>query len=255
MHLVNRLWLTTLALLPLVASCNLYRSFSSAVSSEDLIEEARACLHAGDYDCAIANYELLPAGAERTEKLCVVNVAKAGLGLNVMIDTITNNATDSNFVMLGQLANQLLPYTAAKEAAAVEAKTHCDAMGGVTRTAKLMKILSRLVDCAVRMGKTDTLVSDTNEPASCNSTISKTGDGAITAADIGGDAGGDITVTDGMCDYDANMCLEDLEDASNESLASQGLTTLEDNLDLIPAGLLAAGTANAIRVQLKDTLE
>ncbi|MBY0372229.1 hypothetical protein K2X33_16225, partial [bacterium] len=249
----------TLGVLPLVLSCNLYQPLSSAGDSVDeILEEARSYLHAGDYAGAITQYERLPTGELRTEKLCVVNLARGGLDLSVMMETLTNNTSDASFTMLGQLANDLVPFTDEKLTAAETARTQCAAFTVTTRTTKLLKILSLFVDCGMRMARTDKWVSDTGGvTASCNSTTPGNNSGAITDADIGGNGGGTLSAGfPGMCDYDALQCASDLDTAANTNILSDGLDVLNDNLGLIPSDFLGGSpVADAVRNAMKDTLE
>lgn len=255
MHRVVRLGLVALGVLPFAVSCNLYKPFSSGSSVSDILEEAQACLHAADYDCAITQYSRLPDGNQKSEKLCVVNMAKAGFGLTVMMETVTNS--NSSTALVGSLANDLLPFSATKLAAAEAAKENCADMTSTDDTAKLYKVLSLLVDCAIRIARTDTQQATSANPTECNITEEHTGDGVIDASDIGGNAGtGALSGGEpGMCDVDALICVENLDLAVDEDLTGSGMGFLEGNLGAIPAGVVSAGTASAARDALKDTLE
>lgn len=253
MPLKNRFLLLALVSFPFLTSCNIYRGFASPGSTEEYIEEAQKCLADQDYACAVSNYEMLPAGAQKNEKLCVVNIARAGLGLTALIDIITSSSTGAR--ILGDLATQLLPYTAVKEAAAAAAIPYCLAMTA-SDTATMLKSLAYMVDCSIRIAKTDTLVSATNGGiVTCDSTIAGNGSGTITSADIGGDGAGSITTgTPGMCQADVHACSSDITNASalTGALASGGLSAIANNITLI------SGFSNAVddvvRLNLKTSI-
>lgn len=228
----------TLALVcPLVLSCNVYKSFAAPSSVVEYIEEAQRCLADGNYDCAITNYNLLPTGTQKTEKLCIVNIARAGLGISTLIDIVTNGASSTE--MLGNLAEQLLPYSTVKEAAAEAAITNCILLG-TDDTATLLKTLAYTVDCSVRISKTDTLVATVDAGnATCNSTTPGNASGTITAADITKNGSGTLSgAQPGMCQKDVNACVTDINNASalNGGLSTAGFSGIVSNLTSI-AGL------------------
>ncbi len=70
----NTKCLLLVGILPVLISCNIYAPLSSNSTVEDHLEEAQKCLHEGNYTCAIENYEKLPEGDLRKQKLCTVNL-------------------------------------------------------------------------------------------------------------------------------------------------------------------------------------
>ncbi len=249
----SRILILSLLSLPLYLSCNIYTPLSSPSTDEEYLEEARACLHSGDYACAIENYEKLSDGPVKNEKLCIVNIARAGLGLSTLVQTITNNESQDAF--LGQLANRLLPtYSEDQLAAAESSITNC-ALMGTDDTGTLLKTLSYMVDCGNRLAKTDTLVAISDGgTTTCNSTTAGNGDGEVTSVDIGGNAltgalsGGEP----GMCAADVQKCLDDLQAANGLGFGGG----IGGNLDALPPELIDSSTAvDLARVELRGTLE
>lgn len=247
-----RILILSLLSLPLYLSCNIYTPLSSPGTDEEYLEEARACLHDADYACAIENYSKLSEGPVKNEKLCIVNIARAGLGLSALVETLTNNESQDAF--LGQLANRLLPFTDEKLAAAEASITNC-ALLASDDSGNLLKTLSYMVDCGNRLSRTDTLVAVTDGgTTTCNSATAGNNDGQITTVDVGGNAltGALSAGEPGMCSADVQACLNDLQAA--DALGFGG--GIGGNLDALPPELVDSNTAvDLARVELRGTLE
>lgn len=239
-----RILALVLVSVPLLGSCNVYRGFASPASDAEYIEEAQKCLVDRDYDCAITNYGRVSNATVKAEKLCIVNLAKAGLGISSLISIATNSGTGND--LLKDFAQALLPYTTTKEAAAEEAISKCTAMAA-SDTAQMLQALSYLVDCSVRIAKTDTLVATVNNGgATCNSTATGNSDGQITADDICVDGTGGITPTNpGMCEKDVLACATDVDNANNLSggLGTAGLGGLASNIGTLATLVGQSGDA------------
>lgn len=247
-----RILILSLLSLPLYLSCNIYTPLSSPGTDEEYLEEARACLHSGDYACAVENYGKLSDGPVKNEKLCIVNIARAGLGLSTLVETLTNEESQEAF--LGQMANRLLPFTEEKQTAAEAAVTNC-ALLSSDDTGNLLKTLSYMVDCGNRLAKTDTLVAISDGgTTTCNSTTAGNGDGEITSVDIGGNAltGALSAGEPGMCAADVQTCLNDLQAANGLGFGGG----IGGNLDALPPELINSSTAiDLARVELRGTIE
>src|SRR4051794_17305812 len=94
----------SIAVVPLLVSCNLYSPFESDSSDQDHLEVARKCEHQGDYACAVDEYMKLSDGNAKELKLCVANLGRAGFTLTALINTFKT----PNVKVLGNIANQLL---------------------------------------------------------------------------------------------------------------------------------------------------
>lgn len=259
MPLINRFLVLALAC-PLLLSCNVYKSFASPSTTVEYIEEAQRCLADGDYDCAIVNYGKVTDANTKNEKLCIVNIARAGLNMSALIDVITNSGSGAR--VLRSLAEKILPYTQTKEDAAAASITACALMAS-SDTATLLKSLSYLVDCGVRVAKTDTLITSVdNGGATCNSTEAGNASGTITAEDIGGDptvgaGAGDLSVTyPGMCTYDAHQCKTDMSNAQalNGGLSTGGFDSIASNITAL-SSLYGAGSDSLARAALRTSVQ
>jgi len=218
-----------------LVSCNIYAPFDSKSDSNDYIEAAQKCLHDNDYACAVENYNSLPAGELKSQRLCVVYLAKAGFTINALIGTVkTNSAT-----MLGTLAEALVPWDATKSADVNEATVNCAAYAafpGSGQTGVLLKNVAYLVDCATQLAKTDVLLGSSAADTTCT-TASTSGDGLIRQADI--NAGG-VGAT--MCLTDAVRCTTDFAAMDTASLGS----SLNDVKAAITATNGAGGISSAV---------
>lgn len=233
----------------LIASCNLYSPFNSTSTPNDFLEEALKCLHNGDFACAITNYEQLPDGDLKNQKLCTAYMAKAGLTLNTMLNVVTEQSTG----MLGSLANAVIPWTAQKTTDAETARSYCNTFGASATSGEngvYLSSLGLMLDCAVRMAKTDQFVGASEADTSCSTVATKTG-GRISQGDIEGSG------TQVMCTADVTQCRNDFVAVQNNNAAIQqaGLSDLKGALDAVPAELKnAASTADQTRDALIQTL-
>ncbi len=219
----------------LLCSCNMYSGFAAPGSDSEYIEEAQKCLADRDFGCAIVNYNKLSSTNEKNKRLCLVNMARAGLGVSELVQIISNSGTGATIV--GEIAQELLPYSEEKETAGAAAVTACEAYSTAVSgdTATLLASLSYLVDCSVRVAKTDTLVATSDGgTTSCNSTTAGNSNGLITQSDIGGhSATGALSVGNpGMCQADVHACLQDLNDAAalTGALSAGGLGDIANNI-------------------------
>lgn len=246
-------FLLFVGLLPILSSCNIYKPFAGTGSTEDILDAALSCLHAEDYVCAIEKYNKLPDSDLKNERLCTVTLAKAGVTLNVLLNVVTQPDRD----MLGALANSFLPWSTTRQTDIDSAKAVCATYYGNFTTVNastktLLKTLSLLSHCAVRMARTDTLVGDdrTNDPC----TIPGNSSGRITAADIG--SGGLSTVNTGMCSVHVEDCNDDLVALPSEAdLNGANLTSIAAARHEMPGDLTNDATAtDAMRSALADTV-
>ncbi len=237
--------LVYLAFLPVLLSCNIYEPLAKKSTPEEYIEAARACLHKGDYACAIENYNELPAGKQKNEKLCSVYLAKGGVTLKSLISVIpTGNAT-----MLGALANTLIPWSETRSSDIASAKTACTDLAADSTsgdTGALLKAVANFADCAVRLAKTASYQS-VAAGDSCN-TVNTSAPTALRASDIGPTNGVISTATPGMCSTDVTACVTDISAVSGSSLTGAGLTDIATAFTSIPDALKnnAAATESAI---------
>lgn len=230
-----------------LASCNLYSKFGSTGGDDGKIEEALKCLHDGDYACAIEQYNAIVDTTEKAKRLCQVQLARAGLTLNVLITQLGSSSTS-----LGELAEAIMPWTQEKQTAIEAAATPCDdfntaaAASGVSETAKygeLLRSMSGVMNCAVRVAKTDQFVASSDADTTC--TTAGNGDGQITPEDISDNTNGTITAK-GMCTADAKSCAERLN--------AVGTDSSDGELDGVLGQLAAAAgftAGDAIRNELR----
>lgn len=223
-----------IACLPVILSCNIYEPLAKRGTPEEYVEAAQACLHKGDYLCAIDNYNALPAGKLKSEKLCTVYLAKGGVTLKSLISVIpTGNAT-----MLGALANTLIPWDATKASDLASAKTNCTELAADTTsgdTGALLKAVSNFADCAIRIAKTATYQS-VAEGDTCD-TPNASAPTAIRTVDIGPANGAISASSPGMCGTDVVACVGDISGVSNSSLTNAGLTDISTAFNAIPTEL------------------
>lgn len=225
-----------------LVSCNIYAPFGSKSSETDYIEEAQKCLHDGDFACAIDNYNGLPNGELKSQKLCLVYLAKAGFTLSALVSTVKQNSV----TMMGSLSQALAPWDATKQADAASAVTHCAAFQGFSTSGQsglLLKNLSLLVDCATLMAKADQLAGNAAADTTCTTAGNR--DGRVTKSDI--DDG-----TRFMCKTDVDSCYTDLT-TMNTSQFGADLSELKTSFNTVIAGVVGSGGAtNNVRAELKN---
>lgn len=247
----------SVALAVILVSCNLYSPLTSTGSDEARIEEALKCLHDGDYQCAIENYSALSDPKEKARRLCQTNLARAGLTLSLLIQTLGDSQSTSDPALLGVIANKLIPWDATKQTAAEEAKKNCtqyktEAVAGTTEEQEFGDVLNTLgafIDCTTRMAKVDQLVSADNTD-DCTTPGNK--DGKVTANEITADtvAGSISAGQPGMCKADVEACLADFS-----AVNSSGDAELKNALDQLPPELKNSGTATDLaRKAVRDTV-
>lgn len=245
-----------LAFLPVILACNIYEPLAKRSTPEEYVEAAQACLHKSDYACALENYNALPAGKLKNEKLCSVYLAKGGVTLKSLISVIpTGSAT-----MLGALANTLIPWSDTKSSDLASAKTSCEALAADTTsgdTGALLKVVAYFADCAIRLAKTATYQSVAAGDA-CN-TPNASAPTSLRPADIGPANGVISSSNPGMCSTDVSACVTDISAISGSSLTSAGLTDISNAFNLIPSELKnnAAATEQAIataRVSIRTVI-
>lgn len=242
------------SVLPFVLSCNVYAPLTKVSSAEDHMEEAQKCLHEGNFACAISHYEALPAGATRTQKLCTVNLARAGFTLSGLIKTITQ----SKDTVLGELANGLGKWDDVKAASAVSAVDYCKQYGDLGAESGdlgvLLKTVSLFVDCANRISKSDQFVGTSESDDDCSTAGNNSG--TITKKDISGTSDGSISASKpGMCHVDVVACLNDVLAVPQSQLEGSGLGDIKGAYDNVPAALKdSTSAASVIRDQLKGII-
>jgi hypothetical protein len=217
----------------LLASCNIYAPFNSKSSEIDYVEEGTKCLNQGDFACAIANYQSLPDGDLKNQKLCTGYLAKAGLTLNVLLNIVTQQ----NQTMIGALAQALIPWSATRQSDAENAKSFCvtyQTANPTNSNAALFATMGYLVDCAVVMAKTDQYVGVDDNDAVCNTAGNN--NGTLTSSDISGTGAANF-----MCTQDTITCGYDIAEISTpafkQSLRDAGLSNIAGALDAVPSDL------------------
>ncbi len=235
--------LTAITLVLALASCNIYSKFGSTGSDEGKTEEALKFLQQNppDYDGAIEQYSALSDTNEKNRHLCQVNLARAGLTLPVLINDLGSGGGDATAI--GDLATAILPWTQEKQTAVEAAAAPCDAYIAAAPTlqfAKILQTLSGLMDCAVRLARTDQFVARSNGDTTC--TTAGNNDGAVTRADVSDQTNGTIT-TSGMCTADAVAC-------KNRIVSTGGVTSGDTDVDGLAGQLTTLtgfATGDAIR--------
>lgn len=225
---LDSLW--ALFTIPFLVSCNVYSPLASPATDAEYREEARFCLEKQDYACALANYSKMTASESRDQKLCVINMARAGFTINVLLN-IANDRTSGSQI-LAKIAQQVMPWNSVKAAAATEAVTQCAAyMSSATnqKFGTLLRALSLILDCSVRMSKSDLFVSANDTPDTCD--LAGNANGVLTATDITADGTGILTsLNKGMCKTDVSACLTNMANVAALQLTNSGLSALSDNV-------------------------
>ena len=205
-----------------------------------------------DFGCAITHYNALSDGALKQQKLCLVYLAKGGVTLTALINTINKN--DSK--LLGNLANRLTPWSSTKSADLDLAKTHCANFAAESSSGDqgtLLKSISLFSHCAIRIAKTDQFVAISSSDTAC--TTSGNNVGGITAADIGPSSGDISSTSVGMCPADVTTCVSDIAGISGTGLTNAGLGDIKSSLDAIPANLKDTSAAtSAQRIAIRSTI-
>lgn len=240
------------------SACNIYTPFASPSTDDEYVEEARKCLRNSDYDCAITNYNLISDTTLKNQQLCLVNISKAGLNLSALINVLSSGTVGTGTMIL--IANQLLikGYTDVRLAAAATSITHCAALG-TDDTSILLKVLSRVADCGIRVAKSNYLVAtDDTVSTTCASDTAGSRTGVIATTDIGGDGAGEVSgANPGMCYSDVQICVDDMS-AATTLLSGPSFSTIKDNILALPAALTGGGSGTAVvratRVGLKSTV-
>lgn len=239
-----------------LGSCNIYQPLGAPNSDATYVEEALACLASRSYDCALDNYNRISDATLKAEKLCVGNLAKSGLGLSTVLNTVAGSSSNA---FLGALATGLLPWTSDKETGAKDAVTACNSYGNLATGQKqaMLRILAYMTDCAIRIAKTDRLAATSEVSESCNADTQREGNGSLTSSDIAQTHGANLSATNpGMCKYDVTTCLTDLSAvATLQSQLGTGQANITQNIGNLDASLLSTGTGTAIaRQSIADSL-
>lgn len=244
-------FVVALLLMPLIFACNIYSPFTSVSSDQDRIEEAMKCLHSGDYDCAIEEYKGITDETLKNQKLCMAYMAKAGFGLNALINTFSEDQSH----LLGNLANSLIPWSEARRDAADNGKIACAAYEAATKTGfgGLLKALSNYVDCSVRVAKTDLYVATSSSDLACNTPGNA--DGKVTKADISESSDGSIGAGyDGMCPADVSACGTDMIAASAAMGGSSEFKDIGKASSDLPADLKNAAVDEATQKTVRNAI-
>jgi hypothetical protein len=239
-------WIFSLCVLLLLPSCNIYSLVSKASSDQDRVEEGQKCLHKNDYPCAIENYQAISDPNLKYQKLCLVYLLKVGVTLNTLLSVVTQ----ANSSMLGNLSQKMLPWNDTKGTDAATGKDYCLSLSQLPdsgATGVLLKTLGMMVDCAVRMAKTDQFVGADALDTVCTTPGDR--NGRISVSDIES-AGGQV-----MCSSDVTLCQSDLSQISGSSLSQNGLNDIKGGVDSIPAALTDNTAAlAAVRAAIQSTV-
>jgi hypothetical protein len=229
--------LIALLCIPFCISCNVFAPFNTENSTEDIIEVAQQCEAQGDYNCAVYNYLKLPDSDLKNTKLCLGYMASAGLTLNSIVNTLVNQSNSA--YVIGIFAQSLMPWNAARSTNASTAVNYCNAIAGpnATTTGILLQTVSLLVDCAVRMGKTDQFLATSDLLTdSCSTAGPNTG--ILTALDIAVASTGLATPSQpGMCPNDVQACKTDILSIQSGRLTDGSLSTIQSAYNMIPSAL------------------
>lgn len=235
-----------------LTSCNIYGPLDFASSDEAHLEAALKCLHEHDYDCAIEEYNQISDNSLKQQKLCVVNLTKAGFTLSMMINTLKQQ----NDNMLGTLAQALIPWTATKASATAAAQTACTTYSGLAvgttaaNLSVLLETVARTANCAIHMARADLFREDSN--GACN--LTGDSDGIMEQSDISVDNTGAVSGGNpGMCQEDVQVCSNTIASVSPAALAAAGLPDISSAMSLIPAGVVS-GVTNTARGGLHDAV-
>ncbi len=238
-----------------VGACNIYSPLSSPSTDEEFVEEGRKCLLTSNYDCAIAQYNRISDATLKNQQLCLANISKAGLNLTALINVLSSSSAGTGTMIL--VANELLKkgFTETRLAAAAASISPCGALGS-DDTSTLLKVLSRVADCGIRIAKANYLVAtDDSVSTTCSSATAGARTGVVSTSDIGGDGTGAVSgANPGMCYADVQVCIDDMSAAST-LLGGGSFSAIRDNILSLPADLIAGGTGlaavRATRVGLK----
>ena len=246
--------LSLVVFLPLILSCNIFAPLTGNSSTEDHLEEARRCLHSGDYACAIAEYEKLPDGSLKQQKLCTVHLSRMGFTLSSLINTVQEQSSG----VLGKLANNLGAWSSDKYASAEAARTQCLAFAGQSDSGDLgvlLKTLGLLGHCANLISKADLIVGVTDSDTE-DCTTAGNANGTVNAADISKDGSGAASeASPAMCAKDAIACRTDILALDPSALEGSKLGDIKGAYDQIPAELKDEGVGiAALRNGLATTL-
>lgn len=244
----------SLLVLPVLISCNVYSPFAQRSSTADLLEEGQKCIHNNDYPCAVEAYSAIPDPEVKNEKLCMLNLTQGGMTISFLQNTITQNSGK----MLGNLAQGLVPWSQAKSDALDAAKTACANYVSTASTtvganqATLLKSISLLIHCAIRIAKTDQFVATSESDTACNTPGN--GNGTVSQSDVSDNANGTISAT-GMCAADALACTSDISGMSGSSLSAAGLNDIATALSKVPDALkTSSSSAIASRSAIRDSV-
>ena len=216
-----------------VISCNLYAPFNTYGSDVDFIEEGTKCLHNNDYDCAAREFAKISDQTKKSQKLCTVNLARAGFTISALLGTVNGGGND----MLVKLATALIPWTETKSSAADDAKTNCGTFASLTTNpdlGALLKSTSLIVHCSNRVSKTDLYLGTSETDETC--TTAGNGDGKLTATDVSAVSDGAIAPK-GMCAKDVIACREDISTLSSVSFSGSSLSGIGDAFASMPSDL------------------
>lgn len=232
----------------LSTSCgNVYEPFAGGSSDIDLVEKAQKCLKDNDYACAIAEYSQIQNPELKSQKLCLAYLGQTGFTIPFLLDVV--KAGGSN--MLGTLTNRLLPWSQARQDSIISANTQCAdylaITGATSNIAVLLDTLSKITNCAVRIGRVDQVIGVDENDTAC--TTAGAGNGTIEQADISGSLG----TGPGMCKTDVDACRDSILDVDAATLDALGFTDIKNAYDQIPADLKNSGAVtSAIRVAIRS---
>jgi len=235
-----------------LTSCNLYSPLEGGGSVQDHIEIAQECLTRGDYDCASTEYNALPDGTLKQQKLCAVYLSQAGFTLSTLVTVFKSAQEGAREKTLGTVANRILPYTASRQSGADKAIVACKAYrdlnptGDELQLAELLQSLSYFTHCAVLMAKTTSL--QTVDDVACTTASTST---TVTAASISKSGTGTVDAANpGMCSADALACVDDISKMAPASVSQDDFKKAFTDLQTKVTG----GAAPVARAGLISTL-
>jgi len=164
---------------------------------------------------------------------------------------VTDRTTGNK--ILGKIAQQVMPWTSAKATAVTSAQTYCANFATTATNAKfaaLMLSLSRMLDCSLRIAKTDLYVGTSNADTSC--TTPGNANGVLTATDV--DPSGTGSGVNAMCAADITACSTQIAAISLTQLNASGLDSISGNITTIQTALGLAGTTDIARTALAGTI-
>jgi hypothetical protein len=224
------------AVLPLCVSCNVFAPFNTTTTTQDLIEIAEQCEVNNDYTCAVDNYLQLPDGYLKNQKLCAGYMAKAGLTLSAILNSVVSNPT--NPYLLGVLATDFIPWNTTKASDAQSAVTYCtnNAGTGASSSDILLQTISFILDCTMRMARANSWVA-ISEVDPCDS-VSGSNSGTLSALDISKANTGIIGPgSPGMCPVDVEACLSDILAIQSGQLGVSSLASIQSAYNSLPVAL------------------